>query len=38
MLEDTDSESYSDSEDTEGDLVEELVEINPSMNGFCSLS
>jgi hypothetical protein len=35
----TDSEEYTTSED-EGynDLVEELIETNPSLNGFCSLS
>ena len=35
----TDSEEYSDSEEEgNNDLVEELVEVNPSLNGFCSLS
>ena len=36
---DTDSEEYSDSEEEgNNDLVEELIEVNPSLNGFCSLS
>ena len=38
----TDSEEYSEYSDSEeegnNDLVEELIETNPSMNGFCSLS
>mgnify|MGYP003626836859 CR=1 FL=1 len=38
----TDSEEYSEYSDSEeegnNDLVEELIEVNPSMNGFCSLS
>jgi len=35
----TDSEEYSDSEEEgNNDLVEELIEVNPSLNGFCSLS
>ena len=38
----SDSEEYSEYSDSgeEGnnDLVEELIEVNPSMNGFCSLS
>lgn len=37
----TDSEEYSeysDSEEGNNDLVEELIEVNPSLNGFCSLS
>ena len=38
----TDSEEYSEYSDSEeegnNDLVEELIEVNPSLNGFCSLS
>ena len=35
----SDSEEYSDSEEEgNNDLVEELIEVNPSMGGFCSLS
>ena len=35
----SDSEEYSDSEEEgNNDLVEELIEVNPSLNGFCSLS
>jgi len=38
----SDSEEYSEYSDSEeegnNDLVEELIEVNPSMNGFCSLS
>ena len=35
----TDSEEYSESEEEgNNDLVEELVEVNPSLNGFCSLA
>jgi hypothetical protein len=38
----TDSEEYSESGDEEeegdDDLVEEEIEVNPSLNGFCSLS
>ncbi len=38
----SDSEEYSESgdEDEEGDddFVEEDIEVNPSLNGFCSLS
>lgn len=34
----TDSEEYSNSEDEgHNDLVEEEIEINPSLNGFCSI-
>ena len=33
------SEEYSDSEEEgNNDLVEELIEVNPSLNGFCSLA
>lgn len=37
---DTDSEEYTTDSEDEGnnDLIEELVEVNPSLNGFCSLS
>ena len=38
----SDSEDYSEYSDSEEegntDLVEELIEVNPSLNGFCSLS
>ena len=38
----SDSEEYSEYSDSEeegnNDLVEELIETNPSMGGFCSLS
>ncbi len=38
----SDSEEYSEYSDSEeegnNDLVEELIEVNPSLNGFCSLS
>lgn len=38
----SDSEEYSDSCDTESEehteLVEEDIEVNPSLNGFCSLA
>ena len=38
----SESEEYSEYSDSEeegnNDLVEELIEVNPSMNGFCSLS
>lgn len=38
----TDSEEYSEYSDSDeegnNDLVEELIEVNPSLNGFCSLS
>jgi hypothetical protein len=36
----TDSEEYTTDSEDEGnnDLIEELVEVNPSLNGFCSLS
>lgn len=34
----TDSEEYSNSEDEgDNDLVAEEIEINPSLNGFCSI-
>ncbi len=38
----SDSEEYSEYSDSEeegnNDLVQELIEVNPSLNGFCSLS
>ncbi len=38
----SDSEEYSEYSDSEeegnNDLVEEIIEVNPSLNGFCSLS